>query len=129
MYLVLDTSVLIDIERGVEATKQKLLKMRLEAPYALAVGSITYTEAFYGYLKTGKKEDEIIDALDKYALLNTTKNSSRIAAEITDFLYGSGKPIPTADIIIASIAIDSKAVLATKDAHFKGIQNLKVALM
>ena len=129
MYLVLDTSVLIDIEKNVELTKQKLLSLRQNLPLALAITSITYTEIFRGYLKIGKNQDEIEDILEKYILLNTTKNSSIIAADIMNILYEKGKPIPVQDILIASIAIDSGGILATKDPHFQDVQNLKVIMI
>ncbi len=129
MNLVLDTSVLIDIERGVEKTRQGVLSLRKGDEYKLAITSISYTEAFHGYIKIGRKEGEIEALLENFFLLNTTKTSSIWAAKIRSDLEKTGKVIPTADIIIASIAIDTDSVFVTKDKHFEHIKHLKTVFL
>jgi len=125
MYIVLDTSVVIDIEKGIEQTKQRLLSVKSEGNFLPAITSITYTELLHGYLKIGKSRKEVDSVLDKYFLLNTSKDSSKIAAEFMHYLEVKGKMIPTADILIASISADKNSVFVTKDNHFKNIPNLR----
>ena len=129
MSIVIDTSVLIEIEKNNNEILSKLdnLESIKEEVY---ITSPTYAEFYLGLLKLSKEKSEKgKQRLDKYKLLNTTKNSSKMLAEIKHKISKDGTPIPIFDLFIASIAMDSGMPLITLDNHFKKIQNLNVIII
>jgi len=126
---VIDTSVLIEIEK-----KNKAILLRLEELEAekenVYITSPSYTEFCFGLI--GLPEERFstqMNRLDNYELLNTSKNSSKLLAEIKHHLTRKGIMIPIFDLIIASIALDCKMPLITLDEHFKRIPDLNVVLI
>ena len=126
---VIDTNILIEIEKNNKAILSKLEKLDL-AKDDLYITSPTYSEFYFGIMG-GNKENlkEENERLDRYKLLNTTKNSSRLLAEIKRYVSKLGIMIPTFDLFIASIVIDSGMPLVTLDKHFKRVSNLNVILL
>jgi len=118
---VIDTSVLIEIEK-----KNKAILLRLEELEAekenVYITSPSYTEFCFGLI--GLPEERF-----STQLLNTSKNSSKLLAEIKHHLTRKGIMIPIFDLIIASIALDCKMPLITLDEHFKRIPDLNVVLI
>lgn len=129
MTLVLDTNVLVEVYRGNNPMIDSLKRLRSAYPGNLAITFATFSEFYYGCLNRPRRQrEESLEWLHTFDILHTTDNSAKIFAEIKRALTGSGKMIPVFDILIASIAMDSKAVLATTDAHFKNISGLSLNL-
>ena len=127
--IVIDTSVLIEIEKNNSAVISKLDKLE-SMKGEIYITSPTYTEFYLGLLKlSGEKSDKRKQRLDNYKILNTTKNSSVLLAEIKHSLSKKGTQIPVFNLFIASIAMDSGMPLITLDNHFKKIQNLNFILI
>lgn len=127
--IIIETSVLIDIEKNNNEVVSKLETLDLtENDFYIA--SPTYSEFYLGLLtlSNGRLKQEK-ERLDKYKLLNTTKNSSKILAEIKHHVSKEGIMIPIFDLLIASIAMDAGMPLVTLDKHFKNIPNLNVILI
>ncbi len=128
MPIIIDTSILIDVENKKEYTIKKLERC-LDEDKEVAVSSPTVTEFYYGGMESEKKIKSRVGALRKYKLLNTNFKSSLILAEIKKQLESEGKAIPIFDLIIASIALANNALLVSKDVHFEEIRRLKVAII
>lgn len=129
MSFLIDTSVLIEIEKKNNLVLSKLEDLELVKDY-FYITSPSYTEFCFGFLKISREKlNAEIDRLEKYKLLNTSKNSSKLLAEIKYYLSRKGIMIPIFDLIIASIALDSKMPLITLDEHFKRIPDLNVILI
>ena len=126
---VIDTSILIEIERKNIAVMSRLEEIE-PIKEDVYITSPSYTEVCFGLLKFSEERYNLeINRLDKYKLLNTSKNSSKLLAEIKHHLSKKGVMIPIFDLIIASIALDCKMPLITLDEHFKRIPNLNVILI
>lgn len=126
--IILDTNIYIGIERNNQRIIEKLSKLNLFG--IPTITAPTYSEIYWGLLKGKKIEFENkLERLNKTNLQNTTKNSSKIFAEIKFHLEKIGKMIPLFDILIASIVIDNNATLITTDEHFKQIPGLKIIVL
>ena len=127
--IVLDTNILIELARHnskIMKFLQNLLEKFPSQPYITAPN---YSEFLYGYMKKDlKKQETAIGFLEQYRILNTSKESSKLFAEIKYRLEKNGKAIPLFDILIASIVIDRRGMLVTLDGHFKNIGGLNVAI-
>mgnify|MGYP001566170836 FL=1 len=88
-----------------------------------ALPSPVVSEYHYGFLGTNKTEIALKN-IEKYEILNTSKNSALIFAEIKHRLEKSGQMIPDMDILIAAICIDNNATLITSDSQFERIKEL-----
>ena len=129
MSFVIDTSVLIEIEKRNEAILSRMEESEIEKEN-IYITSPSYTEFCFGLIGLSKERfNAKMMRLDNYKLLNTSKNSSKLLAEIKRHLSKKGIMIPVFDLIIASIALDCKMPLVTLDNHFKRIKNLNVILM
>jgi len=51
-------------------------------------------------------------------VLQVDEATSRIYADLKNYLHAAGKPIPENDIWIASLAVQAGALLVSADAHF-----------
>ena len=127
---VLDTNIIIEIEsenQKLEAALKKIIGQSTEKAY---ITSPTYSEFFYGVVdKPEPKQHKALEFLDKFALLNTSKNSSRVLANIKHKLEKAGKMIPIFDLFIASIVMDNGATLVTWDEYLKNSEGKKVIII
>lgn len=125
--LILDTNILIELAKGNKNVKGFIFNLVKESSNSVFITSLNYTEFIYGCLNKGaQKQGQAVNFLEQFTVLNTSKQSSLIAAKIKRELGKKGKLIPIFDILIASITIDQKAALVTFDEHFKHIDDLKV---
>ena len=127
-YLI-DTNVLIEIEKNSDVILSKLEDLELIKD-DFYITSPSYTEFCFGFLKISRERfNAEIERLEKYKLLNTSKNSSKLLAEMKHYLSKKGIMIPVFDLLIASIALDCKMPLVTLDKHFKRIPDLNIILI
>ena len=128
MAFVLDTNIYIEIERSNQKIISEVLK--LASSGIPAITAPTYSELYWGLLK-GRKDElkNKLERLDAVNLLNTTKNSSKLFAEIKYSLEKSGKMIPLFDILIASIVIGNDMTLLTMDEHFNTVPGLRKIIL
>ena len=129
MDIVIDTSVLIEIEKNNKSVISKIGNLEMMNG-EIYITSPTYSEFYLGLLKLSEeKREKGKQRLDKYKILNTTKNSSKLLAEMKNGMSKAGAAIPVFDLFIASIAMDRGMPLISLDDHFKRIQNLNLILI
>lgn len=128
--LVLDTNVLIELEKHNIKIINILQQLTNQFPTKPYITAPTYSEFLYGFLKhSNKKEEQAKQFLGAYEILHTTKESSQLLAKLKLDLEKQGKAIPIFDLLIASIVLDKKATLVTMDEHFNNIKELEIKII
>ena len=122
--ILFDTNILIPYLRNPEAFSDKIIS------YDRIVLTPTVLGEFRAGITSTKQGAENLRALDDF-LLNpaveecpVTFQTSNYYARIFQMLKRQGTPIPTNDIWIAAVAMQSGCDLYTNDEHFKHIQGL-----
>lgn len=124
MKLLLDTNRLSDALAEVDEVIE-----RLETAEAVHVPVIALGELRAGFLKgarASKNEARLqwFLAQDGVSAIGVDAPVSHRYAEIHRALRKRGKPIPTNDLWIASIAIEYGLALYTRDVHFREVAGL-----
>jgi tRNA(fMet)-specific endonuclease VapC len=120
--LLLDTSVIIEMMLGDAAVEHSAAQAERVFVPVTALG-----ELLFGAAKSQRREDELakIEALlAKYSVLPCIEETAYLYGEIRDHLRLKGRPIPDNDIWIAAIAQQHDLTVATRDAHFREIEDL-----
>jgi tRNA(fMet)-specific endonuclease VapC len=130
---LLDTTVVIDIDRGGSEVLSKVIKLDRTGTHAISV--VTQYEFYWGifrrYPKGSKKYEEAMDKAEmmfsRFYLLPVTPEIAIKAAEIGTYLISQGKEVDIMDTYIASTAILHRLTLVTANiAHFEEIDKLKI---
>lgn len=128
MNYLLDTNIITAILKGNKNATRRAQKVRLEGK-RIFINGISYYECKRGLLAINaiKKLKIFEEIVKEYGLVGLDdKNIFDKASEIYADLKRGGKPIPDADILIASIAIFGNFILVSCDAHFNRIKHLKI---
>jgi len=126
MILVLDTSILIDIQKNDKKTIEILRKISKEHPYPAKITVFSNFEFQTGILdKTPKNVSKLKEFLLNFDMLHTTNKSPEILAELKHKYSKKGQLIPLIDLFIAGIVIENNLTLITKDKDFEKIKELK----
>jgi predicted nucleic acid-binding protein len=126
MSFILDTSVLIDIANSRKDTLSKLKEI-ISSDSSLP--SITFLNDFefrYGIKdKSEANQLRLLEFLNKFIMVNTTKATPMILSEIKHKYDKEGKMLSLTDLLIASLAIENNSILITKDNDFRNISELR----
>lgn len=126
MILLLDTSVIIDLENKNKATIEKLAKLKKSYPEVPKISFITYFEFIYGIRKKQPhNKEKLVVFIELFDVVQTTKATANILSMLKE-KYGD---IPFPDLFIASQAIENNMVLLTKDRDFDRIESLTKIIM
>jgi len=130
---LLDTNVVIDIDRGGSEVLTKVRKLDRTGTHAVSV--VTQYEFYWGifrrYQKGSKKYDGAMEKAEmmfsRFYLLPVTPEIAIKAAQIGTYLISIGKEVDIMDTYIASTAILHRLTLVTANiAHFEQIETLKI---
>ncbi len=130
---LLDTTVVIDIDRGGTEVLNKARKLDREGTHAIS--AVTQYEFYWGifrrYEKGSAKYKEAMDKAEmlfsRFYVLPVTSEIAIKAAEIGTYLISQGKEVDMMDTYIAATAMLHRLRLVTANtAHFEGIDKLKV---
>jgi len=126
MILVLDTNILIDLQKGNEKTKNTIRKIVKEYPYPAKITVFSKFEFITGLLGNPvKNESKVKEFISGFSVLQTTEKSPLIFAELKNEYDKKGLQIPLIDLLIAGLVIENNLVLVTKDKDFEKIKELK----
>ena len=120
---LVDTCIVIEIFKGNKEIADFLNNLSLFFISTIALG-----ELYIGInrvVNKSKHTRKLNEFLKIATVLNVDIESAAIYGEIVAVLYKSGKPIPTNDVWIASIALQNNLTLITQDKHFLEINQLK----
>ncbi len=130
MGYLIDTNVLIEIEYDNKEIIQQIEKFQRDNKDNLFISIFTFSEFYYGILrKSPKNKEKLVERLNDFGLINTSKQSGIIFCEIMSQLKDAGKIIPQFDAFIAALAIENDLTLITMDEHFKLVPNLKLIVL
>lgn len=130
---LLDTTVVIDIDRGGFEVLNKVRKLDREGTHAIS--AVTQYEFYWGifrrYEKGSAKYEEAMAKAEmlfsRFHVLPVTSEIAIKAAEIGTYLVSQGKEVDMMDTYIAATAMLHRLTLVTANtAHFEGIDKLKV---
>ena len=126
--LVLDTNILIEIERGNNKVINTLSEIRKEHKESVAITSPVYAEFLYGFIRKGKEiiAKQYIENLDVF---DFDSKSAEVLAKLKHEIEDKGATIPIFDLLTASIVISKKAILVTMDNHFKSVPKIDIILV
>src|SRR3989344_4084394 len=120
MNIVLDTSILIELERGNKQVFDRLDSLRKVYPATGRISFISYFEFLYGLSdKSVKNKDKYSIFLNKFGVIYTNKNTAQVLVDLK-----KSYELPLSDLLIAAQVIDSRAILVTKDKDFEIIKEL-----
>lgn len=121
---VLDTSYLIDFERGREPART-YFEAHEHDP--LAVSSISTFELAFGMVRSGTESlDDLVRSLEWVDVLAFTLEDALEGARIQAELQEVGERLPIMDVMIAGVARNRGATIVSANTHFHGIDGLAV---
>ena len=131
MKIFIDTSVIIDIERGNEETTA-LLDYLIANKHSILISSVVASEIFTGtylrkdYKKATKKAKELFSCFEVIPL---DVECAEIIGKLNAFLIAKGLPIEYQDVAIASTFIKEKGdwLLTRNLKHFTIIPGVEQA--
>jgi predicted nucleic acid-binding protein len=126
--LLIDTDLLIDLERGDDAAGVDSLLGEEEC----AISVITMSELLHGVLRAGgatraRRRAFVEHVIAGMRAIPITEPVARVHADIWADLSGRGEPIGAHDLWIAATALAHGLGLATRNAsHFDRVPGLRV---
>lgn len=131
---LLDSSVLVDIDRGGDAVEERAARLDQEGRHSISVVSVT--ELFYGIERTYEEGTDDhrracrgLEALiDRFERVPLTKGIAREAARLIADLRAGGKALDDLhDVYIAATALaKDRPVLTSNVEDFERIHGLEV---
>jgi predicted nucleic acid-binding protein len=120
MNLVLDTSVLVQIERGDREVLRKLGELRKLYPAPPRIAFMSYFEFLFGLRRKNiKNKNKAMSLLGMFDVLHTTAKTANFLVLMKD-KYA----LSLSDLFIASQVLESNGVLVTGDRDFEKIEEI-----
>ena len=127
---ILDTSIVIELERRNKKIIEELEKIKKEHYGPAGITFITYFEVIIGALKRSpKNKEETINFLKEFAYLNTTRRTAEILAELKAKYDKRGISLSLTDLLIAAQVYEGNHLLITKDNHFSQIDEIRKIIL
>jgi len=126
MVLVLDTSILISLEKRRKDIIKKIKEISSVHQEPAVITFISYFEFLFGIKdKNLKNEEKAIAFLNKFGVLKINRETARISADLKYKYNKKGFELSLSDLLIASQAIENNMTLVTTDKDFEQIEELK----
>lgn len=126
MLLILDTNILIEIDRGNAELIKKLNMVVSSYPNsASAVTWVNYSEFYYGTLDKEKIADDVAEFLAKFTFLEMDLKATKIFTK----LRKTKTPASDFDLMIAAVVMANYGILITRDKNFGNIDGLKTVIL
>lgn len=130
MTLVIDTSVLINIEKGNQQTIHQLKSLRELYPSPARITFINEMEFLFGIKeRLPKNQEKALAFLNNFSVFHTTPWTSSILADLKYNYEKKGITLPLADLLIASLVVENNGVLVTTDRDFDKIEEVKKVII
>ena len=103
----------------------------LQQAHEIGISAVSIGELLSGF-KAGKKEQENRHELEEFLdsprvrVYGIDEETAEFYAEVLNNLKKKGRPIPTNDIWIASLAFQHGQPLFSKDKHFEAVPGLVI---
>ena len=130
MTLLLDTSILIDVQRKENKVIQKLTELKKTHPQPACISFINYFEFYSGLIEKNIKNRQILmDFINKFNCLKASSITAQVLAELKNKYEKKGIVMGIADLIVASHAKEYNLVLITKDKAFEKIEDINKIIL
>jgi len=126
MSLILDTSILIRLQKGDSVVKKELELLSKRFPATPSITFINTFEYLIGIRLWTKRKTDAIKFLENFNIVNTTEKTPETMSSLKLKYDKEGKVFSLSDLIIASLSIENGMVLVTSDSDFKNIKELKL---
>ena len=125
MALVLDTSILVDIERKTRETVKRLEEISKNHFLPPRITFISYFEFYEGIIEKNIKNKSVLMVfINKFMCLRASSRTAEILANLKHKYGKKGITFGLADLIIAAQVIENNATLVTKDNVFEKIEEM-----
>lgn len=126
LIVVLDTNAYSDWRRSGRWHANIAIADRVVLP------SIVLGELFHGFGKGGRAAENVAKLDDflsqpQVEMATLTRRTAELYGRFLEHLQTQGTPIPTNDIWISAIACELNGELATRDAHFEHLPQVRLA--
>ncbi len=129
MKYVLDTSILIGIERGNKTVIERFGEL-VSRENAFYTTTLNIAEFYYGYAgKSGEAKKTANAFLSRFKLLSLTFDTARSYAELAYLHDKLGEKVEDFDLLTAAIAMNNDATVITLDKGFDRIRGAKTLLL
>ena len=130
MTLLLDTSILISIERKDKKITTKLNEITKTHFQFPSISFINFFEFYSGLIKKNiQNKQTMLQFINKFYCLKASSITAQILAELKYKYENKGINIPLADLIIASQAKENNLVLVTMDKIFEKIDDINKIIL
>ena len=121
MTLVLDSSIIIEIERGNKEIIEKLNELRKIHPAPPKISFMSYFEFLYGLRKKSiKNKMKSEEFLQLFETIQTNNSTASFLVKLKDKYE-----LSLTDLFIASQVMENDYVLVTKDKDFERIEEIE----
>ena len=122
--ILIDTNIYTHALRGEQETISVLQQVQEIGICSISIGELL--SGFKAGTRGKKNREELAEFLDapRVKIFGIDEDTAEFYATILDELRKKGKPFPTNDIWIASVAFQYGFPLFTKDRHFEQISGL-----
>lgn len=126
--MILDTSVLIGLQRKQKEIIETVRKLEYEESFAITF--INKFEFLYGIQRQNvRKKEESITFLNQFLVLGASERTSEILTELKFKYDQKGISLSLTDLLIASIALENRKRVITSDKDFQKIEELDIVLL
>lgn len=125
MTLLLDTSILIGIQRKEKEIIEKIDELKKTHFQPASISFINYFEFYTGLIEKNIKNRQLmLDFINKFNCLKASSITAEILAELKYKYEKKGIVIGLADLIIASHAKENNMLLVAQDKVFEKIEEI-----
>ena len=125
MTLLLDTPILIAIQRDNKEVIKKIDELKKTHFQPASISFISYFEFYSGLInKNIKNRKVMIDFINKFNCLKASSITAEILAELKYKYERKGIIVGLVDLIVASHAKENNMVLVTTDKIFEKIEDI-----
>ena len=126
MTLVLDSSIVMSLEKGNLTIKKKLKELSEKYEGSPVITFVTYFEFLVGIKGRSKENQEkALGFINSMGVLKVRKETAEVLANLKHSYDKKGSTLPLADFLIASQVIEHNMLLVTSDKDFDKIKELK----
>ncbi len=126
MSLILDSSVIIDLDKKEKGIVKSLAALKAVHPSPAKISFMTYFEFIHGLReKQPQNKEKALLFINSFDVLQTTK----VTASILSLLKQQYGDLELADLFIAAQAIENNLMLVTKDKDFERIKELNKIIL
>ncbi|MBI4181965.1 MAG: type II toxin-antitoxin system VapC family toxin [Candidatus Aenigmarchaeota archaeon] len=123
--IVLDTDVLIELERENEQAWEGLNRLRQAQVEPAVITAPVFAESLFGFIVKGRRQ-EGEDFLSAFPVIPFEQESAARFAELRHALEKRGTPIPLFDVLTASSVLAAGGTLLSRDRHFAQVPGLRL---